>query len=131
MGTWDTLRQLEPPEVLAPESKRGWRLEISHVGNTDGGSITTAQLKASLVGWQGPVPTPWPAAGNPDQDSDALGRGRKQNKAQGHDHHIPASNSKGERSPNLNLGLRDGYEGFVLFYSNQHDGTYFLTLIGC
>jgi len=101
--------------MLAPDSKRGWRLEISHVGNTDGNLIKTMQLKASLVGSALCLPLQ-PEPGNADQDPDALARGRKQNKVQGHGHHIPASNSKGERILNLNLGLRDGYEGFFFFF---------------
>lgn len=119
--------------MLAPDPKRGWRLEISHVGNTDGDLIKTVQLKASLVGSALCLP-PWPEPGNADQDPDALARGRKQNKTQAHDHHIPASNSKGERILNLNLGLRDGYEGFVLFcFFCQISKTerIFLNLIGC
>lgn len=70
---------VQPPEMLAPDSKRGWRLEISHVGNTDGDLIKTVQLKASLVGSALCLP-PWPEPGNADQDPDALARGRKQNK---------------------------------------------------
>ena len=109
--------------MLAPDSKRGWRLEISHVGNTDGNLIKTMQLKASLVGSALCLP-PQPEPGNADQDPDALARGRKQNKVQGHGHHIPASNSKGERILNLNLGLRDGYEGFFFFQISQTECTF-------